>query len=151
MRKGRLIISVISTLLDEFVILFIILWGLPMLGIRLPIPVIIIISLLWAGFAVLLYITGNSVMRKKPVSGLTDMTGLQGIVIKKLEPEGIVKIGSELWIASSSSGKGINQTTHIIVKERQGLKLIVKPTCDPEGVESPVNGRSHPEAINTEP
>ena len=126
MRRGRLIIAVVTTLLDEALVLVLILWGLPMLGVKLPLPILIIIGLLWTGFAVLMYIAGTKALRRKPVTGLSDMIDTKGKVAKILKPDGMVKINGELWAATSSDGETIQNGVDIIVESQNGLKLIVR-------------------------
>ena len=126
MSRLRLIVAVVTTLLDEALILFLILWGLPRLGVDLPLYAMVIIGLLWTAFAVFLYISGTKALRRKPVTGLTDMTGSRGIVVKELRPEGMVKINGELWAARSIYGETIPKGERIVVENQAGLKLTVR-------------------------
>lgn len=123
--RGRLIIAVITTLLDEAVIIVLLLWGLPRLGITLPVPALVVIGILWTGFAVLLYISGSKVLRKKPVTGLTNLIGFKGTVVKPISPEGMVRINGELWSARSLEGS-IKSGEVIIVEGQDRLTLLVR-------------------------
>jgi len=126
MSRVRLIVAIVTTLLDEILIFVLILWGLPALGIALPVPLLVIIALLWTAFAVLLYISGTKALRRKPVSGYTDMTGTHGIVVRVLKPEGMAKIKGELWAAKSFDGEFIQKGEKITVESQSGLKLTVR-------------------------
>ena len=60
------------------------------------------------------------------MTGLTDMTGARGIVVKELRPEGMVKINGELWAARSTDGETIQKGERIVVENQVGLKLTVR-------------------------
>jgi membrane-bound ClpP family serine protease len=123
--NGRLIVAVVTTLLEEGVIIFLLVWGLPKLGLALPLLVIIGIGLLWTGFAVLMYVSGSRALRKKPTGGLTDMVGSTGTVVKTLSPAGMVKISGELWAAKSMQGN-VPIGEEVTVINQAGLTLFVR-------------------------
>jgi len=123
--KWRLVIAVITTLLDEAIIIMLILWGLPRLGINFPIPALVVIGVLWTGFAILLYLSGSKVLNKKPLSGLTDLIGFKGIAVTSISPKGMVRVNGELWEAISLDGN-IQKGENIIIEKQDGLKLNVR-------------------------
>jgi membrane-bound ClpP family serine protease len=125
----RAIIAIITTLLDEALVIFILLWALPEFGIDVPMPVIVAVVIIYAIFCVFLYIYGTRVLRQHPVIGLTDMTGMKGEASTDLLPEGWVKIKGEIWRAASLNGD-IKNGTEILVIDQKGLKLIVKQDSD---------------------
>lgn len=125
MKNGRLIIAIISSLLDEALILGLILWGLPKLGIELPIPITIVIVILFAIFAVATFKLGTRALKMKPLAGLSEMINMDGVVIKRLDPIGYVKIDGEIWEAKSSDGI-IEKGTNVKVLDQKRLCLIVK-------------------------
>jgi membrane-bound ClpP family serine protease len=125
MMTTRLIIAVVTTILEEAAIAALFLWGLPELGVELPLFALILIMAAWLGFAVFSYRMGSRALRKKPEVGLPDMVGSRGKVVKSLEPEGMVRIRGELWKAKSARGK-IKVGTEITVVGREGLRLIVR-------------------------
>lgn len=54
--------------------------------------------------------------------------GRKGIVTREINPQkgiGQVKIGSEVWTAKSTTG--ITEGTEVVVKEIDGVKVIVEP------------------------
>jgi membrane protein implicated in regulation of membrane protease activity len=61
----------------------------------------------------------------RSVSGQEGMIGKEGIVINNLNPDGIVEIDAEIWNAESIDKKLIDKNSKIIVKDIEGLKLIV--------------------------
>ncbi len=120
-----MIVAVITTLLDDILILLLLFVGLPYFGIYLPLSLIIGIAILWVGFAVFLYLVGGKVLKKKPIPGFTDMVNTRGIVAHRLSPNGMVKVDGELWIAKSS-GEIINKGERIIVIRQNNMELIVR-------------------------
>jgi membrane-bound serine protease (ClpP class) len=125
MISARLIIAIITTALEEAAIAVAGFWLLPKIDINLPIFVLVIIMLAWAGFAVFTYRMGSRALRRKPEGGLADMLGTRGEVVKRLDPEGMVRIKGELWKAKSA-GRKINAGEAVIVVGQKGLKLIVE-------------------------
>ncbi len=123
--KGRLIIAIVSTTLEEAALAAGVLWGLPKLGIHIPLWVLIIVMLAWGAYAIITYRMGSRALRRKPVHSLMPMIGSEGKVVSPLAPEGMVRIKSELWIAKSASGE-IDAGVEITVVGQDGLKLIVR-------------------------
>ena len=122
--KGRLIIAVVSTVLEEAALAAGVLWGLPKLGIHIPLWVLIIVMLAWGAYAVITYRMGSRALRRKPVGGLTVMLGSEGEVVSPLAPEGLVRIKGELWRAKSASGR-MDTGEEVTVVGQDRLKLIV--------------------------
>jgi membrane-bound ClpP family serine protease len=125
MKNARLIIAIISSLLDEALILGLILWGLPKLGINLPVPVTVTIVILFAVFAITTFKLGTQALKMKPLAGLSDMINMDGVVVKRLDPIGYVKIDGEIWEARSSDGI-IEKGTNVKVIYQKRLRLTVK-------------------------
>ena len=125
MRRGRLIVAILTSLLDEALIIAVILWGLPRLGVQIPLYVTILVCLGFGLFAFLIYIMGSRALLKQPVKGFTDLVEMQGQVVVRLNPEGTVKIAGELWDARSENGD-IEVGTRVEVVSQKGYKLIVR-------------------------
>ncbi len=121
---GRLILAIISTLLEEAAIAVIVLLGLPRLEIYIPLPGLIAVMVLWLAYSVVTYRAGSRALERKPVINIP-VTGSKGKVVSPLVPEGLVKIKSELWVASSV-GKKLDVGSEVIVVEQDGLKLVVR-------------------------
>lgn len=122
--KTRLIVAIITTLLDDVIILALLIWGLPRLGIKLPIPVFVVIGIILIILSILIYISGSKALRKKVPKGMTDMTGLTGTVISNLDPEGMIRIKGERWKAKTY-GETIYCGEEVIVTGQSGLTLFV--------------------------
>jgi membrane-bound ClpP family serine protease len=121
----RLIIAIITTALEEAAIAVVVLWLLPKIDVNLPIFVLVIIMLAWLGLAVFTYGMGSRALRKKPEGGLSDMLGMRGEVVKRLDPEGMVRIKGETWKAKSA-GRKVEKGEVVTVVGQKGLKLIVE-------------------------
>ena len=121
---GRLILAVVTTVLQEAALVAIILWGLPQLDIHIPRGGLIAIMLAWAANAVFFYLIGSRALKRKPFAGLGSMVGNKGKVVRPLDPDGLIRIGDELWEAKSASGQ-MDVGEWVTVVEQDGLKLMV--------------------------
>ena len=130
----RLILAIVSTLLEEAAIAVIVLWGLPQLDIHIPLAGLIAMMVAWGAYTVITYRIGSRALRKKPVVGLPDMVGGKGEVVSPLDPEGLIKIKGELWITKSAGGR-IDTGEEVTVTEQDGLKLVVHRSNIPEETE----------------
>jgi len=123
--NARLIVAIISTLLEETAMAVIVLFGLPQLGIETSLAGLIALMVAWLAVSVIIYRIGSRALRRKPLEKLPDMVGSQGKVVSPLAPEGLVMIKGELWIAKSASGK-MNLGDKVAVVEQNGLRLVVR-------------------------
>jgi len=123
--SARLILAIISTLLEEAALVAIVLWGLPRLDIEIPLAGLIALMAAWGVYSVVTYRRGSRALRKRPLGGLPDMVGSQGGVVSPLVPEGLVRIKGELWQAKSASGR-MDTGEEITGVGQDGLKLIVR-------------------------
>ncbi len=65
------------------------------------------------------------VVKDRKVCGPDSMVGLEGEVVKPLDPEGVVKIRGELWKAVAACGRA-ETGTWVEVTGQEGLSLIVE-------------------------
>lgn len=140
----RLILAIISTLLEEAALVVIVLFGLPRwLDIQLPIPALIGLMVAWGAYSIITYRMGSRALRKKPLISLPEMTGSRGKVVSALAPEGLVRIRGELWVARADGGE-MNPGDEVIVLGQDGLKLLVRARGtdgdDSENVDSQRSG-----------
>ena len=131
---GRLILAIVSTILEETAIVVIVLWGLPQIGVDIPLAGLIALMVAWGTYSVITYRMGSRALMKKPVISLPHMVGGKGKVVSPLAPEGLVKIKSELWVAESASGE-IEPGAQVIVVAQDRLKLIVRATSPADDLE----------------
>ncbi len=94
--SGRLITAVVSSLLEETALVIVVLWGLPRLGVRMPlwgsITLLVFVMAVWGTWSVIIYRKGSQALRMKPVVGMPYMIGSRGEVVTPLTPYGLVKI-----------------------------------------------------------
>ena len=132
--RARLIFSIISTLLEEAALVVIVLWGLPGVGIYIPLPGLIALMVAWLAYSVVSYRIGSRALNKKPLISLPDMVGSKGKVVSPLVPDGLVKIGSELWMATSTSGE-MKLGEDVVVVGQDSLKLVVRESSPADDLE----------------
>ncbi len=120
----RLAFAIISTLLEETALVVVALWGLPQIGIEIPLPGLIVLMVVWGTYSTIIYRMGSQALRRKPLISLPDMVGSHGKVVSPLIPEGLVSIRGELWIAKSAGGE-IKPGSEVTVLEQNSLKLVV--------------------------
>ena len=125
MTRFRLVLAILSTLAEEAAVVALVLWGLPRLGIHIPIPDLIAIMAGIGALAVFTFRMGSRALKKKPVVGLSSMVGSKAKVVSPLAPEGMVRIKGELWEAKALSGT-IDAGEEVTVVGQDGLKLIVR-------------------------
>ncbi len=123
--NARLIIAIITSLIDEIVIIAIILWVLPLFGIHIPLWGLALIVVALVIYAVGTFIIGSRILRKKPLAGLTDMVGTEGRTATSLSPRGFIRVEGELWEARAESGS-IDSGVDVTVIAQDGLKLVVR-------------------------
>ncbi len=122
---GRLILAIISTILEEAAIVVVVLWGLPQLDIEIPLWAMVVIMVIWAAYSIFTFQMGTRALKRGRIVGLPDMIGTEGIVISALSPEGLVRIKSELWVAKSA-GAEIEPGVEVTVVEQERLKVVVR-------------------------
>jgi membrane protein implicated in regulation of membrane protease activity len=125
MMKGRLIIAIITTILEEAAIFVVGVWGLPKIGVKLPLWGILLIMIGWVTYGTITYRAGTQALMIGHTIGLSNMVGVKGKVASPLNPEGMVKVNGELWKARSESGN-LETGEQITVVGQDRLKLIVK-------------------------
>ena len=100
--KDWLIVGV--ALLDDVAALALILLVLWIFKIKLSLPIVIFLALL---FGTLTFVIPKAIipsLHKKRVAGAEAMIGLEGQVVESLTPSGVVKVAGELWKAKSVDG-----------------------------------------------
>ena len=121
----RLIVAIVSTLLEEAALALIVLLGLPKLGIQIPLAGLIAMMVAWATYTIITYRMGSRALRRKPIVGLLAMVGGKGKVVSPLTPVGFIKIKGELWEAISV-GDRIDIGEEVTVVGQERLKLAVR-------------------------
>jgi membrane-bound ClpP family serine protease len=121
----RLINTIISTILQEAVLVGLWLWVLPLWGIRLSLGWLLALAALPIALSVWSYRMGTRVLGRKPLAGLAEMADTTGKVVRPLNPRGLVKIRDELWEAKAQEGT-IEAGAEVTVVAQEGLVLTVR-------------------------
>ena len=125
MTTARLIIAIVSTLVEEFAFYAIWRWALPEIDIYVPAWVLVAVMVAWAVFAIVSFIFVTHTLRRQVLVGLPTMVGMGGKARSLLSPEGQVMIKGELWTAKSIDGD-IDIGGAITVVGQDSLQLIVR-------------------------
>ena len=131
---GRLVLGIISTMLEEAAIVAIVRWGLPQIDVHIPLPGLIALMVVWLAYSVFTYRMGTRALMTKQLVGLPDMIDSKGKVVSPLAPEGLVRIRGELWVAKSASGE-MKPDGEVIVVGQDGLKLVVRERSTADDLE----------------
>lgn len=90
----------------------------------LVIAPVAVFAALFFGFVVRAVIRAQ---RQPPASSVERLVGLEGVVHKPLDPEGVVMVGSEEWSATSVRGEELPRGARVRVTAVDGLRLTVEP------------------------
>ena len=121
--KGYLIHSVLTTLVEEAVLILAVSLGLPLLGINVPSWGLVLLIIALAIYASISYRIGQRTLRKKTIVGIEALIGACGQTTSPLKPEGYIRIQGELWKARATTH--INKGEEVIVTGKDNLLLLV--------------------------
>lgn len=125
--NGRLVLAIVSSIIEESLIVLVVLWLLPKMDVKIPLPGLIAIMVAWSCLSVFIFRKGSRALRRKPMLSLPDMVGSRGTVVNWLAPEGMVKIRGELWTASSADSE-LELGSRVIVVGQDRMRLSVRPS-----------------------
>lgn len=131
---GRLIIAIISTILEEAAIVVIVRWGLPEINVHIPLWGLILVMIAWLSYSIFTFKMGTRALKKTPVANLSNMIGSKGKVVSSLSPQGMVMIKGELWVANSTGGN-LEPGGEVIVVGQDRLKLVVQDINENDNTE----------------
>lgn len=119
----------VTTVIEEAVLIAVLLWLLPRFGISIPIWLFVVLVLAWVAWSYLTYRLGERVIAKTPAVGPETMVGVMCRTTTPLCPVGYVQAGSELWRACSIAGD-IDAGVEVVIIGMKGLTLFVTPSID---------------------
>ncbi len=93
--------TVLILLVDDVAALLLLLLVLWIFDIQIPLPIMIVIALLFGGFVFIIHKAIIPVLHKKQITGSEGMIGLTGKVVEPLIPVGMVRVRGENWKAKS--------------------------------------------------
>jgi membrane-bound ClpP family serine protease len=147
--RGYIVSSFVTGLLGEATLVGIVLWLLPRWGVNIPVWGLILLMVFLGVYEVISYGIGSKALARKPVVSLQAMIGCRGRATTPISSDGYVRVGGELWRASST-GPNIDEGSQIVVVEVNRLTLFVAPLLknmqDYSGVGQIVEGEK--EGIN---
>ena len=125
-RKGYLVSTIVTSLLEAAAIVAVVLWLLPLLGVNIPLWGLGLMLVAFGIYEGVTYRVGWRALGRKPVVSTQTMVGCYGRATTSLSPKGYVQVGGELWRALAS-GPDIAQGEEVIVVEVRRLTLLVAP------------------------
>jgi membrane-bound serine protease (ClpP class) len=94
-------------------------------GTRLPWVLILTVTGVTTGFFLFVIGAGLKAQRRPVTTGNAGMVGRRALAIERLAPDGVVRLGNELWRAQSSSDVPVGSEVEITGVD--GLMLRVRP------------------------
>jgi membrane-bound ClpP family serine protease len=117
--------TVVVAILKEAALVVVALWGLPMLGLNLPLWLVVLIGMALAVQSYFSHMLTVKAQRKRSLVGLDTMVGRCGVVASTLHPDGYVKVDGELWKAVAAEGE-IERGAVVEVEAVEGMMVRVK-------------------------
>ena len=127
-------LAVVSTVLEEAVLVAVVLRLLPRLGINIPLWALVFMMIVLGAYSYATYRLGKRALEKKPMMASEAMVGRKCTAMTLLAPRGYVKVGSELWQASSP-GLVIDKGQEAVVVGIEEMTLLVAPVDGGDGQE----------------
>ncbi len=124
--KGRkfTVYATITSLLEEAALVAVVLWLLPRFGIDIPLWGLALLMIALGVYSYMAYQLGKKALDKKPI--VSPDIGNRGKATTPLTPTGYVRLGTELWKASSTDSS-IEAGEEVVVIGMQGVTLLVAP------------------------
>ncbi|MBI2829688.1 MAG: hypothetical protein HYX81_00855 [Chloroflexi bacterium] len=123
--SSRLIVYIVTTVLEAAALIGIARFLLPRFGINISLVWLLVILIAWLGHSVFMYRVMSQTLQRKLLDNLTSMVGSRGMVITPLKPEGWIRIKGELWKAYAEDEMG-DVGEEVVVVGQDRLKLIVR-------------------------
>ncbi len=120
------VLAVVSSILEQGVLVAVVLWLLPRFGISIPLWALVVMMIALGLYGYVGYRLGRTALERKPMMASEAMLGSQCTVMTPLAPRGYVKVGSEMWRASSR-GLVIEKGQEVVIVGMEELTLLVVP------------------------
>ncbi len=133
----RNLLKLLALMADEVVVGIFLLIVLPSLGIGVPLwAVAVVVAVLLAkDFLIAPFILRGG-LNARPQTGSESLIGRTVVVVEDLSPEGLVKVGGELWSAECVDGTARRGEVVVIVGV-SGAKVLVERRASPEPLQLP--------------
>jgi membrane-bound serine protease (ClpP class) len=110
-------------------------------GVRVSPLVIVPVAAFALFFFLVVVRSALQLRRRKVVTRAENLVGADGVVMRDLDPVGVVQVASESWTAEATSGAPV-RGEHVRVVSMEGLRLKVEPVESPAEPATPVKGRT---------
>ncbi len=128
--QRRKIFSLILAILKQLALVAVVLWVLPDIGINIPVWGLIPMMVALCAYSMLGYRLGKKAMEKRPM--VWPDIDSKARAATSLTPTGYIRIGTELWKASST-GADIDKGTEVTIVRMEGTQLFVISRNDLNG------------------
>ena len=118
-------LKLLLLLSDEAAVIFAVLFILWKLGVELPTALLVAILIIVAVIVFFLHWLLLPVLKDGKMPTKSSMIGMEGKVVTRLSPEGVVKVRGELWQAVAENAE-VEVGQKIKVVGREGLRLLIK-------------------------
>lgn len=88
------------------------------------------IGLVGAGFLAIAVRGAWRLRRLQPKHGKLEFSDSVGVVIRTLQPQGLIRVQGEIWRARTEDGQEITEGKRVQVLEKEGLVLLVRPVIN---------------------
>lgn len=124
--KLRNLLKFLALMADEVIVGLFLFLILPGWGFRIPLwaGLLVIAVLVAKDFLIAPFVLGGGV-DKRPAVGSEGLVGRTAVVVEDLSPEGVVKVGGELWRAECLNGKAKRGELVRVISVR-GAKVLVE-------------------------
>jgi membrane protein implicated in regulation of membrane protease activity len=127
-------LAVVSGILEQAVLVAVVLGLLPRLGIYIPLWALVFMMIALGAYGYMAFRYGRKALQKRPMMSSEAMVGRKCTVVTALAPKGYVKVGSELWQASSP-GLVIHKGQQVVIVGIEEMTLLVAPVDSYDGQE----------------
>ena len=117
--------KILVLLLDEAVVVLVVVLILRFFKISFPLPTAIILALVLGAFVFITHVAIIPSIRKRVVTGSEGMLGVEGRVVKLLNPLGTIVVNGEYWRAKSVEDS-VDVDENVEIVGLDGLTLNVK-------------------------
>jgi len=114
--------AVLVSLAEQVILLLIMVWMLPWLGLDVPSWAVALFMVVLGVYSVVLTRLNYRALNQVPI--LSPGIGARGKVVQAVAPRGYVRIGNELWSAQAS-GRHLDVGEEVVVVRMEGLTVFV--------------------------
>src|SRR4030042_5446029 len=118
--------AILGWMLEEAILVAVVLWLLPIFNINIPLWGLAILMVALAVYSYIMLRVGRPTFLIKPKVAAENIIGDEGIVTRRLAPQGYVKVKGVLWKATCDEAE-MEIGDEVVVVGIERLKLIVRP------------------------